>query len=517
MLNCGQCGSSDVKYGGALMRGRIKYAKLICEQCGTTTYYDKDLYDDSVKANSPTPSYKEFQSHKKMVITSSVLGYKVNESFLGALEEYCVVNEAKLFVIPIKYKNSEAVLEANDELLTRYYLEENIIFGKKESVRIMGSLRLSATMEHPLAGIDPLSKGKSIVFGHPQVALKTIPTESDYPAIITTTGCVTEKYYTETKLGLKANFNHSHSALVIEEDADGDIHFRHLNFDGEGFYDFEYYYTENGIQERVEKLTALVTGDEHVVFRDYRVSGATYFNEDSIVKTLKPKFIVRHDVLDAYSVSHHHKHNVFTKFAKWRDGYNSIKEELEETLAYIVGTTPIDSVSLIVASNHNDHLLRWLNECDPEIEPWNAEIYHYLMWKMLQDTKMGESGAEYPNPFQLWVEDNLTRYESDSEHVQFVGRNEPYMIHDVGIHNHGDKGSNGARGSRMQFSRLPTKTVIGHSHSPGIEKGTYQTGTSSVLRLEYSSGPSSWHHAHCLIYPNGKRQLIFIVNGKWRA
>jgi hypothetical protein len=89
-------------------------------------------------------------------------------------------------------------------------------------------------------------------------------------------------------------------------------------------------------------------------------------------------------------------------------------------------------------------------------------------------------------------------------------------IEGIEIGYHGDRGPNGARGSRNAFSKIGVKTVIGHSHSPGIRDGAYQTGTSSRLKLEYNSGPS-WLHTHCVIYPNGKRSLINIIDGKWRA
>jgi len=58
--------------------------------------------------------------------------------------------------------------------------------------------------------------------------------------------------------------------------------------------------------------------------------------------------------------------------------------------------------------------------------------------------------------------------------------------------------------------------VIGHTHSPGISEGCYQTGTSSLLKLGYTSGPSSWLNTHCSVYSNGKRSLISIIDGKWK-
>lgn len=91
------------------------------------------------------------------------------------------------------------------------------------------------------------------------------------------------------------------------------------------------------------------------------------------------------------------------------------------------------------------------------------------------------------------------------------------MVHGIEVGSHGHVGPNGSRGSVKSQARIGMKSVIGHSHSPGIRDGAYQVGTSSRLNLEYVRGPSSWLHTHCVIYANGKRTLINIINGEWRA
>ncbi len=58
--------------------------------------------------------------------------------------------------------------------------------------------------------------------------------------------------------------------------------------------------------------------------------------------------------------------------------------------------------------------------------------------------------------------------------------------------------------------------TVGHGHTPGIEKGCHQVGV-STLDLGYVKGLSSHMITHDVIYPNGKRALISIVNGLWRA
>lgn len=82
---------------------------------------------------------------------------------------------------------------------------------------------------------------------------------------------------------------------------------------------------------------------------------------------------------------------------------------------------------------------------------------------------------------------------------------------------HGHLGPNGSRGSLRSLSVIGSRFIIGHSHSPGIYEGGYQVGTSSVLRMEYNGGPSSWMQSHAALYENGKRQLIHVIDGHWRG
>jgi hypothetical protein len=81
---------------------------------------------------------------------------------------------------------------------------------------------------------------------------------------------------------------------------------------------------------------------------------------------------------------------------------------------------------------------------------------------------------------------------------------------------HGHYGANGGKGGLKSFARIGVKTITAHAHTPGIEEGAYRVGTSTKLTRGYTHGPSSWLQTHCLIYPNGKRTLINIIDGKWR-
>lgn len=527
-MQCINCSSDDLKkLGMRFSEGKEKNLGYSCNNCGETftVPYSKDP-DNEVSDNDDLKFIRddEFISnitkHKRIVFTCALNNTKVNKKFLGALKSYCSHNDAALVILPIRYRNPSLINTVKGEggervwyapEIEEYLVENN--FEIIEGVKALGGLKTQATVINPLSGVDSLSKGNTVILGHPQVALKTIARNDDnYPAIATTTGAITEKFYSSTKAGYKAAFNHSLSAAVFEIDDQGDHFIRHLNFDGNGFYDIKNYYRTNKVNETKNSIQALVTGDEHAVFADAGVRHATYDADDSISNTLKPKYIVRHDVLDFFSASHHHKYNIFLKYAKHHsEGQWSVKTELMKTVNYINDTTKDFSTNIIIASNHNEALNRWLNECNPKEDPENALLYHALMYGVLSKTKLVDGKLEQPEPFELFAASLM------KQKTMFLSRNQEFKVAGVELSMHGDQGVNGSRGSSVQFGNLPDKNITGHSHSPMINKSNYTVGTSSILRLEYNSGPSTWDHAHCIIYPNGKRQMLFIRNGKWKA
>ena len=82
---------------------------------------------------------------------------------------------------------------------------------------------------------------------------------------------------------------------------------------------------------------------------------------------------------------------------------------------------------------------------------------------------------------------------------------------------HGHLGANGGRGNIRSFARMGRRANIGHSHTAGIVEGIWQSGTSSLLDLEYNIGMSSWSHSDILTYANGKRAMITMSGGKYKA
>lgn len=503
-MNCLHCGSDNTRTNG-IRNGKQRIRCLNCgksssESIGTTTTSSLpplDLVEGDVR---------------RYVVTACQNNAEIHIEFLKTLRCYCNANNAELLVVPILYRPT-------DYEFIEYNIPNNIkhtfVNEKRQlhnEVFVMGKFNFLPTTINPLSGLESLSKGATLIVPSPQLRMKSSAVSSNrHPAILHTTGAISKPEYANTKVGEKARFNHSYSAVLVEVDIDNDFHVRTLVADNVkgSFIDLGVEYFPDGSSEFVGAV-ALVTGDEHAIFGSPEVETATYTAPDSMVNLLKPTFVVRHDVLDMYSGSHHHKNDTIKSVGKYYFGLNSVHDELLLTTAYLKRTSG-DFFSIIVPSNHNDHLTKWLTTVNIKDEPWNALLYHKMMYEVLSTLKKTETGVSHTDPFSIFCK------MEDVKNIKFLSPGESFRVADVELGAHGHEGKNGSRGSINQYSDLSAKYVIGHSHTPGIISGAYQVGTSSNLKLEYTSGPSSWLQTHCCVYKNGKRQLINIVNGKYRA
>ena len=461
MTTCPHCDSAQVQSRGTKTNQagitRKRYQCMDCTKWFSHTV-ESVVHTQSKHDRFSSKMPDDFKRYNKFVISAVQNDTPVNDEFLFTLQSYCRMNHAKLILVPIKYKyTQESTFDVDEELL---YTRDVLIANK---LRLLANVQITPTIETPLAGLDYLSKGNSLIIAHPQVQMRTIATLDNHPAQLHTTGAITYANYAETKTGEKARFNHSLSALVVEKDGD-QFYTRLLNCDdSNGFYDIDGYYMADAFRPGAE-VEALITGDEHAMFVDPKVKAATYTSDDSIVNVLRPKKIVRHDVLDFFSGSHHHQNSFLLQYAKHKTATNNVERELDITIEHIANTTPFGVENIMVASNHVEHMNKWLDSIDPKQEVWNAKLYYRMMYLMLEH--IDKHGVDIPNAFQLWVENTEHYFDAPMPKLHWLGRNESYKIQGIELSNHGDMGSNGARGSPTQFSRLPDKMVVGHSHSP---------------------------------------------------
>jgi hypothetical protein len=102
------------------------------------------------------------------------------------------------------------------------------------------------------------------------------------------------------------------------------------------------------------------------------------------------------------------------------------------------------------------------------------------------------------------------------DHATWRYDGKSFLIDDVECGHHGFRGANGAQGSVSGYARMGRKMSIGDKHSPEINEGVYVAGVME-LQQGYNKGPSGWAVSVICQYDDGKRALITLQNGKFRA
>lgn len=459
-------------------------------------------------------SFRQKVAARVLVVTAAQNATPIHQGFLAALETYCAARNAQLLVVPLRYKNPTSKWTASQANEERWAEEvQPYLFNQRkklnDNLTLLGDLKIQPTAVRPLTGLEGFTHGESGIVGHTKLQFATVATpQNSLPKLMTTTGAVTVPNFTDSRAGKQGEFHHVLGAVIIEIENSKTFHMRHVLGDRTGqFIDLDWLYASDGVR-KAPPAKALVFGDAHYRFVCPETVVGT-FGPRGLVERLEPEALVWHDLLDAYAVSPHHVKNPLIQIAKHRSEFNNIEREVAETVAWLVAKSE-GRTSLVVPSNHDDMLARWVIREDWRLDPENAEFYLQTALHMVRSAKMGSGGATYLDPFQYWV-----RELAGVGNVRAVARGESITIAGIELGLHGDKGPHGAKGSVKNLSRLGVKVISGHGHSPAIEEGHYRVGTMSRLNLEYNEGPSGWLNTHCSIDALGKRHLHHIIKGRY--
>jgi hypothetical protein len=477
--------------------------------------WGRKLPRKSRKGERPARFDRSLQRERPVLITAAQNATPVHAGALAAMKVAAAALDAELVVIPLRYRNPTSLWSREqetdewwDDAVVPYLLNVRKKLGP--NLVLAADVKTQPTASSPLSGFESLTGAESCIIGHPKMQLRTVAVPSGRtPKILSTTGVVTQRNYTDTKAGKIGEFHHYLGGLLIERKGKK-FHLRQLNCDREtgAFIDLDKLYTAQGVEQAPPAL-ALIMGDTHVPVTDPDVDRAT-FGPEGIVETLNPERLIFHDVFDGESVNPHDVGDPFIAEAKRKEGRLDVRAELQQMVDF-VNERAGDREVVLVDSNHHTFLVRWLRRVDWRQDLKNAEFYLETALATLRSARMGPGGAEYDDPFHYWVKKLGAR-----SNIRCLKPDESYVVGCSECGMHGHNGPSGARGSIKNLSQLGCRTCTGHGHAPGIEGGHYRGG-SSTGRQAYQRGPGADLNTHIVIYANEKRALINIFGGEWRA
>lgn len=433
---------------------------------------------------------------KYYILTSAQNATEVHSNFWNNILAFKEKIGAELHVSPYKYKNPTTRKENKDQESESWWDERVVPYLDLGEVRLhknlifVASNKIAATSPNPLAKKETVTGVSSAIFAHPRQQIKSLPVLKGYhKKRIMTTGTCTELDYSETNAGFLGRFHHT-LGFVLVEIRDNDIfHARCISADKSGnFIDVAFEVTD-GVVSMAKNPLAIILGDLHIGFhKPKRLEAAI-----NLYGEMYPNNIVLHDIFDGVSINPHEKDNPINRIKLHKQGKLNLESEINLMMAHLTDINNTFNKVHIVKSNHDVFLDRYINSQDWRKDIMNGEIYLQLATKA------------------IYAENGLIPYlieEKFGQEINCLGYNSSLIIGDYECGLHGDKGSNGAKGSPRALSSQAKKTITAHGHGYWLLDGSIGVGTCTEIHEGYAKGLSSWGWADAIINANGKAQLL---------
>lgn len=437
---------------------------------------------------------------KRFLVTWAQNDTPVHEGLLSNMEKYANHIGAEIHVIAGRYQNPTSIFSTSSETWHSRvvpYLDANRHKPHKY-LEVLSDIKIQPTAVNPMTGMESITGEASCLIGHTRQHMTTIPVlDGMAPKIIMTTGACTIPNYTDSKSGKKAEFHHILGFVIVEVEDKDIFHMRQVSADDDGNFIDLIYELKDGKIKKNSHCGALVMGDIHVGYHDNRIIDKTF----DIMSHIKPEYVVLHDVLDFKAASHHGKHDIFHQYRLEVEGKNCVATEIENVMNFLERFK--EHKTIIVRSNHDEHLDQWL------VDDANLKS-HKTPKNLLTYMKYGQLIMEGKAPkgiLPYLIEERFPNFKA-------LGVDEGFEVNGYQLGEHGHRSSNGARGSIVGFRKLNSKIVVGHYHSPSKLDGANAVGCSTVMKMGYNKGASSWLNSHVMIHKNSKSQHINFIHKK---
>lgn len=431
----------------------------------------------------------------KYIVTSVQYGAAVNKNLLCNLLAFAKqhnVDRIYTFVLNGKYKDEDRL----DQLIEL----SNIVPVGHETLNFnlrLRDMKILAQQINPFTGLNQkLSRDFSYILPSPKIRYLSLANTSKKARVIMSTGCLTKgNYRMQTAAGRKADQQHQFGfvfveilnntkfiAYQVEATKKGDFHY--LN---------EKYYAGKKSLSRPE---AIVLGDWHTGDTDKAIRLRTI----EMLKTLRPKRVVFHDLFNGHSVNHHEVGHLLSELKNFKNHRDSLSKELRdvyEEICFFAHMFPRTQF-IVPESNHDLFLERYIDDKKFMDKPENFLFALQMLPEMLK----GKSNT---------LSIGLSLIGKIPKNFLFLKEDQEYRVQGIELGYHGHRGANGSRGTSAQFDRLNLKMITGHEHSPKLYQNGMVVGTSTYLKLSYVKGAGSWMHAHGVLYDDGKYGLLILI------
>src|SRR3990167_1534052 len=370
------------------------------------------------------------------------------------------------------------------------------------------------TATRPLTGLETYTGRKSGIFPHAKLAMESIPSGKYEPTKFNyTTGTITQLNYIQKREGIRAEKYHSYGGLIVEVSKNG-WYVRQLEADKNGTICDLDIIVENGKVRKANVVEAINWGDIHVAHLDPDFAKLAW-SKGGMLDQLKPKYQLFHDTLDFYSRNHWNVGNTHAMFDRFISNKDSVSSEIELTAKFLDDVERPWCENVVVNSNHDLMLERWLKEEDYRTDPVNAVFFLEMQLAKYKAIAARKPFSAFERAARNYYELSRTKFLREDESFIVCKSN----LHPDGIEMgmHGHLGVDGAKGNPRQFVRMSRPCNTGHTHKASIMDAVFTAGHSAVIDHGYNKGPGTWSCSHIITYVTGARCVVTYWNGGYRG
>ena len=466
------------------------------------------VFDDVILEKIVSTRYNksilnDIKGYKRLFVTTAVVGGKVPIEAYKTVKNFCKLKNAKMLVLVAS--DGSLKEETLDKLIsTEFIVKDHIHLNKNLTI---SPIKINSRSADPLTGLERISqKHGSSVYASPKQRLKFVPiSNTGVPRAIMTTGAITlpnykAKTFLSEKSTLISDADHILGGIIIELEDDRLFHFRQVQFDSKGsFIDLGLQYSPTGKPKKIMGCT-FIPGDYHGDSADPSVIKCY----QEISKQIDFDKIVVHDLFDGKSVNPHELDDIVMRTQRAEKGELCLRDEIKGTVRDIDTLLRLGKRLVIVASNHNDFLERYLRKGLYVEDPLNHRLCLDVACRVLDGEDGLKAAVEIVNGRKV------------PGPIEWLKVDEDYKIAGCQMGAHGHLGSSGTKGTLRAMELAYNDSFTGHTHAAEILRNSWRVGTTTFLQLSYNFGPSAWTNTAGILYPNGQRQLLNIIFGKWK-
>lgn len=523
--------ASMLKVNSAGVRRRLMQAGVHKPKTGASTEIDetKLVSGGSAKVRKTLRRpYPRKGKVKRYLITSCQNNTDIHKKFWENLLVFAKHIDAEIMVARFSYNKTRwgnksvkpGTEPTKDDISDLWYAPEISGYECDDRVQLApklifcGEANTLPTNKYPLSGQQAYCGDNSTIFPHSQIAMESVASLNE-TKFMYSTGTCSLMNYVQKNAGIRAEFDHVFGCLIVEVDDKKNWFVRQISAKNDGsFSDIVGGKPTKVADGKVTscKVDVCSWGDIHVKQGDKEVFSEV-FDRNGVIDALKPRYQLMHDIFDSFARNPHNRNNPHEHFDRYITNNDKVAEELKGVGDFLKLSHRNFCQTVIIDSNHDDMLKRWLATEDYRNDPPNAVCFLRLQTALYEAIERQDKSF---NIFEYAVK-SYSKNSKALSNTKFLKQDASFKVNDIELSLHGHRGANGARGNSKNLANIGTKATIGHSHSANITRGIYQAGVFGKLQMNYNRGPSSWSHSFVLQFDSGKRQIITRRGRKWWA